>query len=205
MIVKVCGINTLEDALRCVQWGANALGFNFYFQSPRYIHPEKAFRIVEQLPEAILSVGILVRDPARPDRKGLDFPLDPLHSWPDFQLAMQAVQLYGLDSECQIPETDRRTFVATTIKKLPCFPNREVVIDSSWGTGRREDWEALRQLHRPFILSGGLTPENVAEAIRRLRPAGVDVCSGVESAPGKKDPNRLRAFLEAVSSVAPDE
>ena len=205
MIVKVCGVTTLEDARRCVQWGANALGFNFYLLSPRYIQPESALRIVEQLPEDVLSVGILVLDPARSERQRPDFPVSPQHCWPDFRLATKAVQLYGLDAESQIPETDQRTLVATTLETLPRFPNCEVVIDSSWGTGRREDWEALAQLKRPFILSGGLTPENVGEAIRRLQPAGVDVCSGVESSPGKKDAGRLKAFLEAVKSVIPDE
>jgi len=75
------------------------------------------------------------------------------------------------------------------------FPNHHIVIDESRGTGRKADWDRLRGLGRPFILSGGLTPENVSEAIATARPAGVDVCSGVERSPGKKDPMKLKRFI----------
>ena len=205
MIVKVWCITNLEDARLCVAWGANALGFNFYVRSPRYIRPEKVARITEHLPSDILSVGILVRKSAQPDRDGCYFRVNEFLCWPRDRLPVQAVQLYGLNSESEIPSTDQRTLVATSFEKVNVFGHQEIVIDSSWGTGKQEDWEALRALQKPFILSGGLNPENVIQAIRLLRPAGVDVCSGVELTPGRKDPTLLETFLKAVRSATSDE
>lgn len=177
-IVKICGVTSVDDALLAVQYGANALGFNFYPRSPRYIQPGEALEIIERLPEEVLTVGVFVGH--------------RLHG----SARISAVQIHGLRFEDEVPQTDARIFVAVTPEEVDRFPNHELIIDSSWGRGQRADWQALQSLQRPYILSGGLTAENVAAAIRLLKPAGVDVCTGVESSPGRKDPDKLRRFLE---------
>ena len=181
MIIKVCGITNLEDALRSIECGANALGFNFYPRSPRFIDPDRAERIIDKLPEHVLSVGVFVVNALFSIAEG---------RW-------STVQLHGLSSESEIPMTDKRLLVATSPSDVARFPNYEIIIDTSWGTGKKAQWDTLRDVGRPFILSGGLTPANVAEAVALLDPAGVDVCSGVEMSPRKKDPLKLRAFVDA--------
>lgn len=188
MLVKVCGITNLEDALLAVEYGANALGFNFYRPSPRYLDFETAFEIIDRLPEGILKVGIWVS------------PLpDP---FPKVVEILDALQLYGMRGESEVPRIQKRILIATSPAGAASFPGYEIVLDTSWGRGRLGDWKAIQQLERSYILSGGLTPENVRGALRRLRPAGVDVCSGVEREPGKKDPEKMKAFLAAVRREA---
>ncbi len=188
MIIKICGITNLEDACRSIECGATALGFNFYRKSPRYIEPERAQEIVKQLPIGILAVAVIVVTGHRSPVTG---------QW-------SALQLHGLTSESQIPSTDKRVVVATSAASADRFPHHELIIDTSWGTGQKANWQELKGLDRPFILSGGLTPENVAGAIKELRPVGVDVCSGVELSPGKKDPDKLKRFIQTVRSSLHD-
>ncbi len=180
-MAKICGIKNLDDALRSVDYGANALGFNFYPPSPRYLDPERADRIIEKLPPNILAVAVLV--------VGRSLDISPQCS---------ALQLHGLSSEADIPSTHARILVATSPEEAWRFPHHEIVIDVSWGRGKKADWEKVKQLDRAFILSGGLTPGNVVLALQKLQPVGVDVCSGVESIPGNKDPAKLKQFLSAV-------
>ncbi len=182
MIVKICGITSLEDAQHSVQCGANALGFNFYKPSPRYIEPEEADRIMRRLPRQIIKVAIVVADHNGSDNSWEELPLD-------------TIQFYGLQGPNQIPQTEKQVWVATSPASIREFPDNRVLVDTSWGRGRKEDWEALRHLDRSFILSGGLTPENVQEAVRLLHPEGVDVCSGVESSPGVKDLGKIERFI----------
>ena len=111
---------------------------------------------------------------------------------------VDVLQLHGLKDESEIGELDRRVLAAIRPEEADRFTHHDILIDVSWGTGKRADWKELRTLGRPFILSGGLNPENVGEAIRMLNPAGVDVCSGVESEPGRKDWGRLKSFMAAV-------
>lgn len=184
MMIKICGITNLEDATRAVELGADTLGFNFYPRSPRFISPAQADRIIEYIPREVLTVGIVV------GRRRTEVG------------SVAAVQLHGLESEADLEPWDRPVLVAVSPATLDAFPNFQVVIDSSWGTGKKEDWAALRKIDREYILSGGLTPENVASAIRMLRPRGVDVCSGVESAPGKKDPAKLKRFIRSALAAA---
>lgn len=183
-LLKVCGVTSIEDALSSVRYGANAVGFNFYPRSPRFIEPGKAEQIAARLPEGVLKVGVFVKGagPAPPD-------------------FIDAVQLHGYACVSELPSLRKRIIVAVSPEMASRFPDHEIIIDTSWGSGRQADWSQLRELGRPFILSGGLTSENVAEAIHSLSPAGVDVCSGVERFPGKKDETRLRAFLEAASTA----
>ena len=200
-LVKVCGITAMEDALLSIDCGANALGFNFYTRSPRFIEFEEAREIVRRLPDGVLTVGIVVFDPKMGEKygdlAGLERKLSPL--------GIDAIQIHGLSSESEVPELGLRTFVATSPVSARNFPHFEIIIDTSWGTGSQADWDQIAAvLDRPYILSGGLTPENVERALRRLRPAGVDVCSGVESSPGRKDPRKLSRFLSTVRSYCHD-
>ena len=118
------------------------------------------------------------------------------------RLPFDVIQLHGVDDPCQIPNTEKRVWVATSPSGARRFPGHEVIIDTSWGTGTLADWSALESLNRPFLLSGGLTPQNLGEALERLKPMGVDVCSGVESSPGLKDRDELRAFLKVAREHA---
>jgi phosphoribosylanthranilate isomerase len=185
VIVKVCGITCLEDAALALEHGANALGFNFWPSSSRFIEIDAARTILTQLrreyPRArCLSVGVVV---------GAD-------DWDD--TPTDVLQWHGVEAPSQIEAKGRRIWFAVSPETIDRFADHEVIIDSSWGRGRIADWNRIASIGRPYILSGGLTPENVASAIRRLHPAGVDVCSGVESRPGRKDPARLIEFLKEV-------
>ena len=198
-MIKICGITSLEDAHRSLEYGATALGFNLYENSPRYVEPALAEEIMKQLPAGTLNVVVMVvtGHGSRVTGEGSDDFLSSVICHPSF---VKALQLHGLTSESEIPPNNKRVFVATSFSLADQFPHQELIIDTSWGRGQKADWEELKKLPRPFILSGGLTPENVAEAIRKVRPAGVDVCSGVESSPGKKDPDKLKRFIQTVRS-----
>jgi len=191
VIIKVCGITCVEDGLLALDEGANALGFNFWPSSPRYISPEKAAQIIaevrgcfDQPARAFLTVGVLVGS----------------EGWE--QAPTDVLQFHGFTDPGLLPETGRRTWVAVTPESEARFRSFEILIDGSWGKGQPADWEAVSRLRRPYILAGGLTPENVGAAIERLRPAGVDVCSGVEQSPGRKDPEKLKRFLGEVKRAA---
>jgi phosphoribosylanthranilate isomerase len=198
-MIKVCGITNVEDALQSIEAGANTLGFNFYPKSPRFVEPTLAGRIMERLPDSILNVGVFVIEP----------PGRPQLNRSRFRelvgMGLGAVQLHGAGRRREVPDLEIRTIVATTPERASEFPESEIIIDSSWGTGKLADWSMIAALlDRPYILSGGLTPENVREALETLIPAGVDVCSGVEQFPGKKDRARLRRFLATVNSFCDD-
>jgi len=188
MIVKICGITCLDDALRAVEVGANAIGFNFYPPSPRYIQAERAAKIIEGINGAgVLTVAVVVvAESSGPritridaDKRGF-FENPRLSAFirggalaiPD---SIGAVQLHGVESPADLPDFRRRLLVAVSADTASRFPDSEIIIDSSWGTGRVDDWTALAGLNRPYILSGGLNPDNVGRAIEVLHPAGVDV------------------------------
>lgn len=187
MFVKICGITNLEDAERSIELGATALGFNFYPDSPRFVELRRAAAIIQAARDEILNVGIVVGAPLEEEARVVD-----------------AFQVHGLDSPAEIVSHGLKVFVATSPEKIDSFPDHEIVIDVSWGTGKTADWNRLKKIQRPFILSGGLTPDNIAEAIQQLHPAGIDVCSGIESAPGKKDWVKLKDFMDAVENARSD-
>jgi phosphoribosylanthranilate isomerase len=196
-LIKICGITNQEDALASVQYGANALGFNFYRPSPRYTDPGEVESILGSLSGQILKVAVVVVSSG-----------DVHHTIEDISSrvpSLDAFQLHGLKSESEVPSLPRRFLVATSPAEVKSFPHHEIVIDTSWGTGQKADWELLSQLAQSFILSGGLDPENVGEAIQSLRPAGVDVCSGVEQSPGIKDQEKLKRFIERSVAAAPGD
>ena len=201
--VKICGITSLADALAAIDAGADALGFNFYRPSPRYISPEAAREITGKLPGTILTVGVFVNE--------------DVESVARIVAAAQlfAVQLHGDES----PEYCRALFGNYIIKVFRAGDDSEIetynvdaiMFDTKddllrGGTGRVFDWSLA---HRPNIskprlfLAGGLSPENVAEAITTVRPYAVDACSSLEIGPGRKDHERIRAFVHAARSVKP--
>jgi phosphoribosylanthranilate isomerase len=198
--VKICGITNLEDAVGAVEAGADALGFNFYPRSPRYIEPENARRIIEELP-GVLMVGVFVN-------AGVPEEVARVAE----ASKVSAVQLHGDESPayCRALKSlyvikalrVAKDFVPESVSEyeteailLDAFDGRE-----RGGTGRAFDWEIarrVRELVPKLYLAGGLSAENVAEAVERVRPYAVDACSRLEHAPGRKDAARVRAFIAA--------
>ncbi|HZI18450.1 MAG TPA: phosphoribosylanthranilate isomerase [Pyrinomonadaceae bacterium] len=200
--IKVCGVTSLEDAVAAVEAGADALGFNLYPPSPRYVSTAAARSIIEALPAGVTTVGVFVNagtpeEVSRAaDAAGFDF-----------------VQLHGDET----PEYCERVGCARVIKALRVGPRFEaagaagystgaVLLDAyvageRGGTGHTFDWNVARRVREivPCLyLAGGLNPANVAEAVRAVAPFAVDVCSGVERAPGRKDAALMRRFVESV-------
>jgi phosphoribosylanthranilate isomerase len=203
--VKICGITTWDDARLSVDLGASALGFNFYPESPRAISPADAWSIIRRLPPFVEAVGVFVNWPA--------LVVDALAR----ALHLGSVQLHGGESPKEVAELGHRRRVikavqvgrAFRVASLSAYRNADALLLDGFarglhgGTGRTLDWNLARAARRygPVILAGGLTPENVAEAIRVSEPYAVDVASGVEAQPGRKDPARLRALFAAVEAV----
>lgn len=195
MLVKICGITRAEDADAAAALGAQAIGFVFWPASPRFIEPKRAREIACRLPASVMSVGVFVDQTAEHVNRVVNLvglKTVQLHGdeTPQFAaaLAIPAIKALTLDAPFDVWPLD------TMILLDAHDPQRR------GGTGRTIDWSAAAEVasRRRTILAGGLTPENVAEAVARVRPFGVDVSSGIESAPGVKDHQRLRALLEAV-------
>jgi phosphoribosylanthranilate isomerase len=207
--VKVCGITNLEDALAAIEAGAEMLGFNFYARSPRCVSAEAARRVVERLPEGVECVGVFVNE-ATPEEV--------------VRVACEArvgaVQLHGDET----PEFCRALRGLKTIKALrvgpdfdvedaAAYPTDAVLLDAyvagEWGgTGHTFDWALARRTREAvprLFLAGGLRPDNVAEAVAAVRPYAVDVCSGVETSPGRKSPRLIRRFVEQVRTVSGEQ
>ena len=203
--VKICGITTWDDARICVDLGASALGFNFYPSSPRAISPADAWNIIRRLPPFVEAVGVFVNWPP--------LVVDALAR----ALRLGSVQLHGEESPKEVAELARsrrvikavqvgRGFRVAALSRYRCADG--LLLDGfarglHGGTGRTLDWNLARSARRygRIILAGGLTPDNIAEAIRVARPYAVDVASGVEARAGRKDPARLRALFAAVESA----
>ncbi|RMH02679.1 MAG: phosphoribosylanthranilate isomerase [Nitrospirae bacterium] len=205
--VKICGITSLKDALCAAEAGADALGFVFFKKSPRYIEPQLAKSIIAQLPPLLVPVGIFVNEELDYVRTLIDecgLALAQLHGDepPTYCEALGRPVLRGIRLR------DRRTFLAMAEYRGRARV-RGFVIDAYHeaaygGTGQQADWNLAAEVATaaPILLAGGLTPDNVEEAIRRVQPYGVDVSSGVESSPGKKDPSKVHAFIHAVKLVS---
>ncbi len=200
--VKICGITNSADAFAAIDAGANLLGFNFYEKSPRHITEAEAAKIRPRLPKKVEAVGIFVNaSPAEVTALRKSLKLD-------------AVQLHGDETPDSVAQIARLMRVIKAFRVEPEFPlatldeYREAfafLFDAAQtgqygGTGRTTDWDVARRaaLSRRIILAGGLKVENVAAAVRIVRPYGIDVASGVESEPGKKDPGLLREFIQEV-------
>ncbi len=206
MKVKICGITNVEDAEVAVRAGADALGFVMYRKSPRFIEPAVARAIVVGLPPFVLPVGVFVNEGAERVRALMDecgFALAQLHG---DESALYCQNL-GRPVLKALRLKDRRTFLS--LAEFHGRANvRGVLIDAFsdqayGGTGQTVDWTLAQEAARstPIILAGGLTPANVADAISHVRPYGVDVSSGVEQNPGKKDPDKVKAFIQAARLV----
>jgi phosphoribosylanthranilate isomerase len=205
--VKICGITNPTDAAEAVALGADAIGLNFYEKSPRCITPATATKILDVLPPLVEPVALFVNE-ALPQAQRLAQ-----------QLNIRTVQIHGELREC-FPSGGCRWVPAFSVRDANDLQNIIQRLEKLWlvgdapaailvdahvpgmfgGTGQVAPWELLADFRPavPLILAGGLTPENVAEAIRIVRPYAVDVASGVESAPGKKDAQKMLRFIEAV-------
>ncbi|HBO44403.1 MAG TPA: phosphoribosylanthranilate isomerase [Planctomycetaceae bacterium] len=210
--IKICGATTIDDARLIAAAGADAVGFNFYPGSKRHVTVEQAREMDAALPSHLIRVGVFVNSPAADIRTTVE------------AVGLDAIQLHG-DEPPEFLLELARTVATPMIRafrlgpegtmpigrylhrcaELAC-PLRMILIDgyrpgSYGGTGMTFDWKLLKDFSRegitPLILAGGLTPENVAEAIETARPAAVDVAGGVESSPGRKDQRLVRAFVAA--------
>jgi len=206
--VKICGLRRAEDVAAAVAAGADALGFNFWNGTPRYIAPAEVVRILESVPPTVLTVGVFVDE-------ALERVLDIAA-----ETGLAALQLHGSEP----PEYLERLGSYVKIKAVKVGPDFQpeqlsryrsaslflldgFVAGMVGGTGQTFDWSLAEKAkaHGKIILAGGLTPANVADAVRRARPWGVDVASGVEEEPGKKDPRLIREFIQAVRAAEPRE
>jgi phosphoribosylanthranilate isomerase len=207
MWVKICGVRDETNAAAVAACRPDAIGLNFYAGSPRSVSPDTAARIVRALPPEIEAVGVFVNHPVEEIRRicaacGIgtvqlhgDEPAEVIELLQPLKVT-RALRLHG-ESESEIVET-LRDLPAGVVRACLVEPH---VAGAYGGTGRRAPWEWLGRVWRrewpPLILAGGLRPENLAEAVRTARPWGVDVASGVESAPGVKDPIQVAAFIAA--------
>lgn len=207
MKIKICGITNGEDANVAVRAGADALGFVMYRKSPRWIAPAVARSIIAGLPPFVLPVGVFVNEEAERVRSLMDecgFVLAQLHGDESAQYcqslgrpALKAIRLRNRSALLALAEFRGRANVRGML--IDAFSDK-----TYGGTGQKVDWTLAEEAARstPVILAGGLNPANVAGAIRMVRPYGVDVSSGVEQSPGKKDHHKLKAFIEAVRLVS---
>ena len=201
MIIKICGIKTLEDALVCIQEGADALGFNFYPKSPRYIRPELVSAISGEIPTHILRVGVFVNEiPSTMASivREADLDIVQIHGGGKAPRGARLWRALNLGSD----------FVAADVEREA---NAEAfVLDSPapgvfGGTGKTFDWTKIPVLKKKIVLAGGLSAANVAEAVRIVKPWGVDACSKLEYEPGKKDFAKVTAFIRAARGLKEEE
>lgn len=203
--IKICGVTTVADAQCAVEFGADALGLNFYPPSPRSVDPAQATAILRELPPFVEPVGVFARDPlqdvcARLQQLGMMRTIQwhgdehELYNTFPFRL----IPAFAVRDEQQLEAIRRYLDQCGQLGHCPAA----ILIDAQvaglyGGTGERAPWHLLADFQPgvPVILAGGLTPENVAEAVRIVRPYAVDVASGVESSPGRKDREKMRKFI----------
>ena len=199
--VKICGMTQLKDALFAVEQGVDAVGFIFYKKSPRAVTMKTVREIITKLPPLVDTVGVFVNESAERLNKIADY------------CGLDLVQLHGEESPAFCRKIHRRVIKAfrvkdlQSIKQLEKFPVSGFLLDTfsddlHGGTGKTFDWNLALPAKKmgPVILAGGLTPRNILQAVRQVRPYGVDVCSGVEKSPGIKDFEKVRAFLKNIRS-----
>ena len=198
--IKICGIRTLDDALAAIDLGADLIGFNFYLKSPRYVEVGVCRGITSRVRTIgrVTCVGVFVNASVAEILATME------------TCGLSLAQLHGDETVEFMDALEENAFKA--FRGIPAdidgFARSDapaLLVDASvkglyGGSGVTADWDGAAELAKkyPLLLAGGLTPKNVAEAIHRVKPWGVDVASGVESAPGKKDPSRMKAFVQAV-------
>lgn len=204
--VKICGVTNWPDAKLAVDLGAHALGFNFFPPSPRSISPAAAWEIVRKLPPLVATVGVFV-----------NWPADVIAALAG-ALRLDGVQLHGDEQPSEVRALAGRfrvikAFAAGPRFKLPTLARFKAasafLLDGYHsglygGTGLTGDWRLAREARRygPVIVAGGLRPDNVAQAIAEAQPFGIDIASGVEARPGKKDPRALRQLMREVEAAS---
>lgn len=201
--VKICGITNLEDASAAVDAGADALGFIFYESSPRKVSLEAAASIIRELPPFVAKVGVFVNEKEQTMLIAAA------------QIGLDTLQLHGEEPPAPWLSCSLKTIKAFRVRDADSLQGLRAYDTSAWlldsfvpdkpgGTGAKFNWDLAveaRKIGRPIILAGGLTPENVAEAVHKVRPFAVDVSSGVESSPGKKDHTKVRRFIAAAKAA----
>jgi phosphoribosylanthranilate isomerase len=201
--VKICGITSLDEALAAQETGVDALGFNFWVQSPRYIDPTDAGAIIRELNPFVACIGVFVNERAQRVREIQQ------------ELSLSAVQLHGDESpeycSALAPVKSIKAFRVTggfDPASVVAYRVSAILLDAGvpgqfGGTGRSFDWRVALEVKKygPLVLAGGLTAENVGEAIQRVRPSVIDVCSGVEAEPGRKDLQKMARFMAEVQRV----
>jgi len=198
--VKICGVTNFEDASAAVDVGADALGFMFYESSPRNVPVKAAADIIRQLPPFVAKVGVFVNAAEETVRRAIA------------ECGIDTLQFHGDETPefCRrfLPLKIYKAFRMENLESLRALPGYRTdawlldsfVAETLGGTGAKFNWDLAveaKKLGRPIILAGGLTPENVADAVRKVQPYAVDVSSGVESAPGQKDWTKVREFIVA--------
>lgn len=204
--VKICGVTHEQDAVACVRAGADAVGVNFWAGTPRVCDEHTAKKIVEAVGDSALVIGVFV-----------DATLEYIQAIRQ-RTGIRWVQLHGREPatlvQALLPEAYKAVAVtdAAAIEEARSYPGEHVLLDTyvanvRGGTGQTFNWEIAKVLahERKLTLAGGLTPSNVAQAIRAVRPFRVDVASGVEKQPGKKDLDLVQAFIQAVRSTDNDD
>ena len=200
--IKICGIKTIDDALVAIDLGADLIGFNFYPKSPRYVEVGVCRGIMSKVRNIgrTTCVGVFV-----------NASMDEIHATMD-TCGLNLAQLHGDETVEFMDSLQEKSFKAfrgvadvETDKRMIADGEPAFLVDAAvkglyGGSGVTADWDGTAKLAKkyPLLLAGGLTPENVAEAVRRVKPWGVDVASGVEAASGKKDPSKMKAFVQAV-------
>jgi len=202
MRVKICGITRLEDALCAIEAGADALGFVFYEPSPRYISAEQAASIIAQLPPFVTCVGLFVNTPiAQVKSLALQIGLDLIQFHGDETAAacdgvglpyIRALRMQPGQAIAQIAESYQKARAILLDAWVPGIPG---------GTGETFDWAVIPPLTKPLILAGGLTVDNVAQAVLQVRPYAVDVSGGVELRSGVKDQSKLKLFIQRAKAA----
>jgi phosphoribosylanthranilate isomerase len=210
--VKVCGVTTTDDLIEAANLGVDAVGLNFHPASPRAVSADTALALLRELPPFVAAVGVFVQKSVQ-EAAGLVSRLTRIHT---LQIHGGARELVAAFPYCYIPAfTVRDAADLTSIqhyldacRAIGRSPSA-ILVDGHvpglhGGTGQKAPWHLLSRFQPdvPLLLAGGLTPENVAEAVRAVRPWGVDVASGVESSPGRKDAARMRQFIEAAREAA---
>lgn len=203
VVVKICGITNTPDGIAAAEAGANVLGFVFYEASPRSVSIAGAAEIIRHLPPFVVKAGVFVDAPSELVLRAIA------------ECSLNLLQFHGLEPPeycTQFGLMSMKAFRvqdAASLERLKDYPTEAWLLDSYvpgkiGGTGETFNWDLAREARafgRPIFLAGGLTPLNVAEAVKQVGPYGVDVSSGVEAAPGKKDHDKVRAFIRAAKGV----
>ncbi len=204
MQVKICGITNVEDALCAAENGAAAAGFIFYPPSPRYIKPQKAGEIIDRLPLHLVKIGVFVNETSEEIKRIYEC------------CRLDMIQLHGDESPEFCRQFSRGRIIKALdlkteddLKKGAQYDVAAILADSRHaglygGTGKTSNWMLARYITQPLILSGGLKEENIHEALRVVSPAALDINSGVESSPGKKDHARIARIMQIINMAGAD-